>query len=83
MYTEGTTEVFTKYQVLGTTVLGDGVSPAVEKANIRALSAIGREGVREMTLRVASQNEKSQKPNPQNKIRKECIDRCTLLLYIT
>ena len=70
MYTEGTTEVFTKYQILGTTVLGDGVSPAVENANIRALSAIGRKEVREMTLRVASENEKSQKNNPQNKTRK-------------
>lgn len=70
MYTEGTTEVFTKYQVLGTTVLGDDVSPAVESANIRALSAIGRKEVREMTLRVASENERSQKNNPQTKTRK-------------
>lgn len=70
MYTEGTTVVFTKYQVLGTTVLGDDVSPAVESANIRALSAIGRKEVREMTLRVASENERSQKNNPQTKTRK-------------
>lgn len=70
MYTEGTTEVFTKYQVLGTTVLGDDVSPAVESANIRALSAIGRKEVREMTLRVASENERSQKINPQTKTKK-------------
>ncbi len=70
MYTEGTTEVFTKYQVLGTTVLGDDVSPAVESANIRALSAIGRKEVREMTLRVASENERSQKFNPQTKTKK-------------
>lgn len=70
MYTEGTTEVFTKYQVLGTTVLGDDVSPAVESANIRALSAIGRKEVREMTLRVASENERSPKNNPQTKTRK-------------
>lgn len=70
MYTEGTTEVFTKYQVLGTTVLGDDVSPAVESANIRALSAIGRKEVRELTLRVASENERSQKNNPQTKTRK-------------
>lgn len=70
MYTEGTTEVFTKYQVLGTTVLGDDVSPAVESANIRALSAIGRKEVRELTLRVASENERSPKNNPQTKTRK-------------
>jgi hypothetical protein len=70
MFTEGSTEVFTKYQILGTTILGIDVSPAVENANIRALSAIGRKEVREMTLRVASENEKSQKNNPQNKKRK-------------
>jgi hypothetical protein len=70
MHMNGTTEVFTKYQILGTTILGDDVSPAVENANIRALSAIGRKEVREMTLRVASQNEQSQKNNPQNKTRK-------------
>lgn len=70
MYTEGNTEVFTRYQILGTTILGDDVSPAVENANIRALSAIGRKEVREMTLRVASKNEQSQKNNPQTKTRK-------------
>ena len=70
MHTNGTTEVFTKYQILGTTILGDDVSPAVENANIRALSAIGRKEVREMTLRVASQNEQSQNNNPQTKTRK-------------
>ncbi len=70
MYMDGTTEVFTAYQILGTTILGIDVSPAVENANIRALSAIGRKEVREMTLRVASQNERSQKNNPQKKTRK-------------
>ena len=70
MHMNGTTEVFTRYQILGTTILGDDVSPAVENANIRALSAIGSEEVRKMTLRVASENERSQKNNPQEKVRK-------------
>ena len=70
MHMNGTTEVFTRYQILGTTILGDDVSPAVENANIRALSAIGSEEVRRMTLRVASKNEKSQNHNPQEKVRK-------------
>ena len=50
------TEVFTKYQILGTTILGDEVAPAVKDASIRALSAIGADAIHEMTLRVASAN---------------------------
>lgn len=53
---DGKTEVYTKYQVLGTTILGDDVAPAVKDAAIRALSAIGTTGIRELTLRVASAN---------------------------
>lgn len=56
MHTDGDTEVYTKYQILGTTILGDDVAPAVVDAGIRALSAIGTAGIREMTLRVASAN---------------------------
>ena len=70
MYMDGTTEVFTKWQVLGCTILGLNVAPAVADANIRALSAIGSKEVREMTLRVASvQREQAEKENknPQNK----------------
>lgn len=56
------TEVFTKWRVLGTTVLNDKVNEAVAGANIRALSAIGVDRMREMTkLRVASANEQSAK----------------------
>ena len=58
MYREGEVEVFTKYQILGTTILGDGVEPAVADAGIRVLSAIGSEEVRRMTLRVASREQK-------------------------
>lgn len=56
MHIDGDTEVYTKYQILGTTILGDDVAPAVVDAGIRALSAIGTAGIREMTLRVASAN---------------------------
>lgn len=54
MHMDGDTEVYTKYQILGTTILGDDVAPAVKDAAIRALSAIGTTGIRELTLRVAS-----------------------------
>lgn len=56
MHMDGDTEVYTKYQVLGTTILGDDVAPAVKDAAIRALSAIGTTGIRELTLRVAAAN---------------------------
>lgn len=61
MHMDGDTEVYTKYQILGTTILGDDVAPAVKDAAIRALSAIGTTGIRELTLRVASAN-----PQPTN-----------------
>lgn len=56
MHNDGETEVYTKYQILGTTILGDDVAPAVKDAGIRALSAIGMAEIRKMTLRVASAN---------------------------
>lgn len=59
MHNDGDTEVYTKYQILGTTILGDDVAPAVKDAGIRALSAIGTAGIREITLRVASANPQS------------------------
>jgi hypothetical protein len=70
---EGDTEVFTKYQILGTTLLHETVSPAVEGAHIKALSTLGMNGVKEMTLRVASKNsnEDKQNKNPQTKNNKE------------
>lgn len=58
MRMEGTTEIYEKYQILGTTILGDNVTPAVKDANIRALSAIGVDAIRQMTVRVASENQK-------------------------
>lgn len=65
MHKDGTTEVFTKYQILGTTILGDDVTPAVADASIRALSAIGANNVKQMTLRVASE-QKKRAENPQS-----------------
>ena len=56
MHMDGDTEVYTKYQILGTTILGDDVAPAVVDAGIRALSAIGTAEIRKMTLRAASAN---------------------------
>lgn len=68
---DGAIEVYTKYQILGTTILGDDVAPAVAEANIRALSAMGINEIKKQTLRVASFNQE-QKQNPQQtKTKKE------------
>lgn len=69
MHYEGDVEVFTKYQILGTTILGDDVAPAVKDANIKVLSALGKEEVQKMTLRVASAIENANH-NPQKKTSK-------------
>lgn len=70
-HNEGDVEIYTKYRILGTTILGDQVSPAVASANIRALSALGIDGLREATqLRVASAQEQMQKINPQKNNKK-------------
>lgn len=71
MYMNGTTEVFTKYQILGTTILHETVKPAVADARIRALSAFGIDKIREETLRVASMYQEQKKYNPQTKTNKE------------
>lgn len=68
MHKDNTTEVFTKYEILGTTILGDDVDPAVKGANIKTLSALGEKGVHELTLRVASAQSNS---NPQTKKSKQ------------
>lgn len=65
MHMEGSTEVYTKYQILGTTILGDRVDPAVADASIRTLSALGADAIHEMTLRVASEN-----PQPKGRGKK-------------
>lgn len=66
MYTrDDGTEVFTKYRVLGTTILSDNVREAVAGAKVRALSAIGFDRIQEMTrLRVASVKSETQNNQP-------------------
>lgn len=60
---ENDISVFTEYEILGTTILGDDVTPAVAGANIKVLSELGTNEIKNMTLRVASEN------NPQQKKR--------------
>lgn len=60
-YIENGVEVFTKYEILGTTILGEDVSPAVKGANIRALSTLGAKKIKEIALRVASKQEENSK----------------------
>lgn len=55
MHNEGKTEVFTKYQILGTTILNEKVNPAVVGANIKTLQFKG--DIQEFTMRVASFDE--------------------------
>ena len=58
-------EVEDKYLVLGTTILGDGVTPAVEGAHIVALSALASEfeGLR---IRAASYMGNEEEPDDEN-----------------
>lgn len=67
---EGEVEVEEVYTILGTTILGDHVQPAVEGARITALSVDEAE-LRELQLRVASylgeeKTKENQKPNERN-----------------
>lgn len=54
MHMNGDVEVYTKYQILGTTILNEAVTPAVVGANIKALQEKGVGGIQELTMRVAS-----------------------------
>ena len=68
---EDGTEVYTKYRVLGTTILSDTTTEAVAGANIRALSALGVEKLREITkLRVASAEQSAKINNSQKNNKK-------------
>lgn len=49
---ENGVEIFDRYQILGTTILGKGVNPAVAGAHIRALSL--EDDLKDFKLRVAS-----------------------------
>ena len=63
---EGDIEVETSWEVLGTTILGDHVAPAVADARIKALRAL-REPFAELKIRAASwenkHSDKNDKPN--------------------
>lgn len=50
-------EIFTNYEILGTTILGDEVMPAVEDANIRVLAQLGCNAIKEKTMLVVNQRE--------------------------
>lgn len=50
---DGEIEVMDKYTILGTTILGDGVAPAVEDARILAINELASE-FKELKLRAAS-----------------------------
>ena len=50
---DGDTEVYDTYEVVGTTILGKGVTPAVAGASIRAMTEIDRK-LNDIKLRVAS-----------------------------
>ena len=61
---DGEVEVETRYEILGTTILGDHVAPAVAGARIKALQAL-KTPFAELKLRAASYEQ------PQNKPKKE------------
>lgn len=66
---EGKVEVEEVYTILGTTILGDHVEPAVEGAKITALS-VDESALRELQLRVASylgEKTETKEENPQER----------------
>lgn len=64
---EGDVEVETSYEILGTTILGDHVAPAVAGARVKALQAL-REPFAELKIRAASWEQKHTEQNkPNNK----------------
>ena len=68
MHMDGDTEVYTKYVILGTTILGRGVTPAVAGAHIRANSL--REGLEELKVRVAAYEEEKQNKHIERRSRR-------------
>ncbi|MBO5969537.1 MAG: hypothetical protein J6S14_13670, partial [Clostridia bacterium] len=71
---ENGVEVFGDYEVLGTTILGDDVPPAVKGANIKLLNAIGAEELRKMTIKVASADGKKPKKSDKGENRMNITD---------
>lgn len=68
-------EVFDKYQILGTTILGRGVSPAVAGAHIRAASL--DEDLKNFKLRVASYMETA-KDSKKGKMKRMAFNKVQL-----
>ena len=72
MHMDGSTEVFEKYQILGTTILGDGVAPAVAGAGIKAL-AEAKDACKELNIKAASyveqQPKKTEKDQSKRSVR--------------
>lgn len=68
-------EVFDKYQILGTTILGRGVSPAVAGAHIRAASL--DEDLKKFKLRVASYMETA-KDSKKGKMKRMAFNKVQL-----
>ena len=66
MHMDGDTEVFDDYIILGVTILGDDVTPAVRGANIKTLSELDDE-VESMKLRVASYRNNEPQKNEATK----------------
>lgn len=62
---EGEVEVETSWEVLGTTILGDHVAPAVADARIKALRAL-REPFAELKIRAASWENKKNNDKPNH-----------------
>mgnify|MGYP003571248083 CR=1 FL=1 len=70
-YMDGDVEVEREYVVLGVTVLGDGVVPAVAGANIQSLATLSavRDGMKKEVLRAASyigEQPQNETPKPKN-----------------
>lgn len=76
-YMEGDTEIETQYEILGTTILGDHVEPAVADARIKALQAL-RKPFSELKIRAASYEKGDEiKPKNQNKGVKSIVKNLT------
>lgn len=66
MHMDGDTEVYDRYVILGTTILGKGVTPAVAGAHIRALSL--KEGLDELKVRVAAYEDEKKNKHQERSI---------------
>lgn len=65
-YMDGDVEVETEYEILGTTILGDHVAPAVADARIKALQALTPQ-FEKLKLRAAAYEEAAKKPQTTEK----------------